>query len=74
MRKKLSKLQRGNGIESSSIDNPRSGILSRGSLSSDEDMLDVKQQTVSHPQDSNQLFERSIRVDDAASHCEYLKQ
>ncbi|OXU20482.1 hypothetical protein TSAR_015626 [Trichomalopsis sarcophagae] len=60
--------KRGNGIESSSIDNPRSGILSRGSLSSDEDMLDVKQQTASHQQDTNQLFERSIRVDDGASH------
>jgi hypothetical protein len=69
------KFQKGNGIENSNIDNLsiRSGITSRGiSVSSDEDMLDVKQQSVSHQPENNQFLERSIRVDDASSHCKFL--
>ena len=74
--KKLSKFQKGNGVENSNIDNPsaRSSITSRAvSLSSDEDMLEVKHQSSSQQAENNQFFERSIRVDDAASHCKYIR-
>ncbi|XP_014209689.1 H(+)/Cl(-) exchange transporter 5 isoform X2 [Copidosoma floridanum] len=69
----LQSYKKSNGIESSCVDNPnyRSGVSSRTiSISSDEEMIDVKQQTVSHQSqnENNPYFDRDIRMDDASSH------
>ncbi|XP_033221548.1 H(+)/Cl(-) exchange transporter 5 isoform X2 [Belonocnema kinseyi] len=59
----------GNGVTNGNSDNARlrSGATSR-SLSSDEDMLVVNQQSSSHKAGNNAYLDRSLRLDDASSH------
>lgn len=63
-------LQTANGQDNCGDARLRTSALNRGSLSSDEDMSETSHQASSHT-GNNAYLERSVRLDDAASHCKH---